>query len=62
MENNIVESGIWGGLLLPFFTGIDWGWLFGATIAVVAAVMRYMEWKETKRANDLKEQELKKGQ
>lgn len=58
MQQNIIDSGIWGGLLLPFFMSIDWGWTFSAALALWAGIMRYKEWKEVKRANDLKERGL----
>ncbi len=59
MQSNATDVGIWTLILSPIFTDIARGWLVGTFIALVALFMRFKEWKEVKRSNDLKELELK---
>lgn len=58
--NNLLDGTTVAGISIGALASINWSVLIGILIGAGTLVMRYLAWREDKRANDLKELELSK--
>ncbi|MEL7413676.1 MAG: hypothetical protein AAGJ90_19725 [Pseudomonadota bacterium] len=56
--NNAADTTVLSSLGLGWLLSIDWVFWTGLVIGLATIFLRFLEWRESKRENDLKEREL----
>ncbi len=55
---NVTDTTILSSLGFGWVMQIDWVFITGLIIGITTIVLRFLEWQQKKRTNDLKEREL----